>query len=71
MWVSPLWLSALQLSISFNTCVWQGGKNRFGIGGLKNFCADFFYIAFTYQRDTILYISTSVISNIQLDVNIF
>ena len=43
--------------------LFQGCRNGFGIGGGG---AKYFYITLTYKRDTILFISISVISKINL-----
>ena len=42
-----------------NIDIIQGRRNGFGIGGAKKI---FFYITLTYKRDTVFFISISVIS---------
>ena len=55
----------------------QGRRNGFGIGGggggggQKKICAKFFYITLTYKKDTILFISISVISKINRAISLF
>ena len=51
----------------------QGRRNVFVIGGGSKtiFSRKYFGIALTYQKDTILYIGISVISNIHTHMSLF
>ena len=51
--------------------IYQGRRNDFGIGGAKKILQNFFLITLFFQKDTILFISISVISNIHWAINIF